>query len=42
MFGIITTENLEQAIDRAGAKVGNKGYECALGAIELANLMRQI
>ena len=42
MFGVITTENLEQAIDRAGAKVGNKGYECALGAIELVNLMRQI
>ena len=35
-------ENLEQAIDRAGAKVGNKGYECATGAIELVNLLRQI
>ncbi len=42
MFGVITTENLEQAIDRAGAKVGNKGYECALGAIETVNLLRQI
>ena len=42
MFGVITTENLEQAIDRAGAKVGNKGYECATGAIELVNLLRQI
>ena len=42
MFGVITTENLEQAIDRAGAKVGNKGHECATGAIELVNLLRQI
>lgn len=42
MFGVITTENLEQAIDRAGAKVGNKGFECATGAIELVNLYRQL
>ncbi|MBR2836222.1 MAG: 6,7-dimethyl-8-ribityllumazine synthase [Coriobacteriales bacterium] len=42
MFGVITTENLEQAIDRAGAKVGNKGFECATGAIELVNLYRQM
>ena len=42
MFGIITTENLEQAIDRAGAKAGNKGSECAEGAIEMINLIRQI
>ena len=35
-------KNLEQAIDRAGAKVGDKGYECATGAIELVNLLRQI
>ena len=42
MFGVITTENLEQAIDRAGAKVGNKGHECAMGTIELVNLLRQI
>ena len=41
MFGVITTENIEQAIDRAGAKVGNKGFECATGAIELVNLYRQ-
>ena len=41
MFGVITTESIEQAIDRAGAKVGNKGFECATGAIELVNLYRQ-
>ncbi len=42
MFGIITTEDLEQAIDRAGAKAGNKGSECAEGAIEMINLIREI
>ncbi len=42
MFGIVTTENIEQAIERAGTKAGNKGYDCALGAIEMINLMRQI
>ena len=42
MFGIITTENLEQAVDRAGAKAGNKGSECAEGAIEMINLIRKI
>ena len=42
MFGIITTENIEQAIERAGSKAGNKGYECALGAIEMVNLFRQL
>lgn len=42
MFGILTTENIEQAIERAGAKSGNKGYDCALGAIEMVNLMRQL
>ena len=35
MFGVITTENIEQAIERAGTKAGNKGYDCALGAIEM-------
>ncbi|MCR5082856.1 MAG: 6,7-dimethyl-8-ribityllumazine synthase [Parasporobacterium sp.] len=39
MFGVITTENIEQAIERAGSKAGNKGYDCALGAIEMVNLM---
>lgn len=42
MFGIITTENIEQAIERAGTKAGNKGYDCALGAIEMVNLFRQL
>ncbi len=42
MFGVLTTENIEQAIERAGSKAGNKGYECALGAIEMINLIREI
>ncbi|MBQ9321374.1 MAG: 6,7-dimethyl-8-ribityllumazine synthase [Eubacterium sp.] len=42
MFGIVTTENIEQAIARAGSKAGNKGYDCALGAIEMVNLMEQL
>ena len=42
MFGVITTENIEQAIERAGSKAGNKGYDCALGAIEMVNLIREI
>ena len=41
MFGILTTENIEQAIERAGTKAGNKGYDCAVGAIEMVNLIRQ-
>ncbi|MCR4955070.1 MAG: 6,7-dimethyl-8-ribityllumazine synthase [Lachnospiraceae bacterium] len=42
MFGVLTTENIEQAIERAGTKAGNKGYDCALGAIEMVNLISQI
>ena len=42
LFGVITTENIGQAIERAGSKAGNKGYDCALSAIEMCNLMRQI
>lgn len=42
MFGILTTDNIEQAIERAGTKAGNKGYDCALGAIEMINLIREI
>lgn len=42
MFGILTTENIEQAIERAGTKSGNKGYDCAVGAIEMVNLIKQI
>ena len=42
LFGIITTENIEQAIARAGSKAGNKGYDCALSAIEMVNLIKQL
>jgi 6,7-dimethyl-8-ribityllumazine synthase len=42
MFGILTTENIEQAVERAGTKAGNKGYDCALGAIEMVNLMKAL
>lgn len=42
MFGVITTENIEQAIERAGSKAGNKGYDCALGAIEMVNVIKQL
>ena len=42
MFGVIATENIEQAIERAGSKAGNKGYDCALGAIEMVNLMKNV
>ena len=42
MFGVLTTENIEQAIERAGTKAGNKGSECAEGAIEMVNLLREI
>lgn len=41
-FGVLTTDTLEQAIDRAGVKAGNKGSEAALAAIEMANLLRQV
>ncbi len=41
-FGVLTTNTLEQAIDRAGAKGGNKGYEAAMTAIEMANLLRSL
>ena len=42
MFGVLTTDNIEQAIERAGTKAGNKGFECAQGAIEMVNLMRSL
>ncbi len=42
LFGVITTENIEQAIERAGSKAGNKGYDCALSAIEMVNLMKNL
>jgi 6,7-dimethyl-8-ribityllumazine synthase len=42
IFGVLTTDNLEQAIERAGTKGGNKGFDAALAAIEMANLMKEI
>lgn len=42
MFGVLTTDTIDQAIERAGTKAGNKGFECAQGAIEMVNLMRQL
>ena len=41
-FGVLTTENLEQAIERAGTKAGNKGFDAAMTDIEMVNLYRQI
>ena len=41
-FGVLTTDNLEQAIERAGSKSGNKGYESAMAAIEMANLFKEL
>lgn len=42
IFGVLTTENIEQAIERAGTKAGNKGYDAAVSAIEMANLLKNI
>ncbi len=42
MFGVLTTDTIQQAIERAGSKAGNKGYECALGAIEMVNMLKQL
>ena len=42
MFGVLTTDTIEQAIERAGTKAGNKGFECAEGAIEMVNLSREL
>lgn len=42
IFGVVTTENIEQAIERAGTKAGNKGYDSAMAAIEMANLLKNI
>jgi 6,7-dimethyl-8-ribityllumazine synthase len=42
MFGVLTTENIEQAIERAGSKAGNKGYDSAAGALEMINLLNEI
>ena len=42
MFGVVTTENIEQAIERAGTKAGNKGFDVAVGAIEMINLIKNL
>lgn len=42
LFGVLTTDNIEQAIERAGTKAGNKGYDVACAAIEMVNLMKNI
>jgi 6,7-dimethyl-8-ribityllumazine synthase len=42
LFGIVTADTLEQAIDRAGVKAGNKGFEAAMSAVELANLYKEV
>jgi 6,7-dimethyl-8-ribityllumazine synthase len=42
IFGILTTNSIEEAVERAGTKAGNKGYDAALAAVEMANLLRQL
>ncbi|MEI7499533.1 MAG: 6,7-dimethyl-8-ribityllumazine synthase [Bacteroidota bacterium] len=42
IYGVLTTDNIEQAIERAGTKSGNKGFDAALAAIEMANLMKEL
>ncbi|MGG1876890.1 6,7-dimethyl-8-ribityllumazine synthase [Paenibacillus cisolokensis] len=42
IFGVVTTENIEQAVERAGTKAGNKGWDSAMAAIEMANLTKQL
>lgn len=42
IFGVLTTDTIEQAIERAGTKAGNKGYDAAVTAIEMANLLKQL
>ncbi len=42
IFGVLTTDNIEQAIERAGTKAGNKGYDVACTAIEMVNLMKNM
>ncbi len=42
IFGVLTTENIEQAIERAGTKAGNKGFDAAVSALEMANLLKNI
>lgn len=42
MFGVVTTENIEQAVERAGTKAGNKGYDAAVAAIEMVDLIKKL
>ena len=42
MFGVVTTDTIEQAIERAGTQAGNKGFDCAVGAIEMVNLLAAV
>lgn len=42
LFGVVTTDNIEQAVERAGTKAGNKGFDAAVSAIEMVNLLRQV
>ena len=42
LFGVLTTDTIEQAIERAGTKAGNNGYDCAMSALEMANLLKQL
>lgn len=42
LFGVVTTDNIEQAVERAGTKAGNKGFDAAVSAIEMVNLLRQM
>ncbi len=42
LFGVLTTDNIEQAIERAGTKAGNKGFDCGESAVEMVNLIRQL
>ena len=42
LFGVLTTDTIEQAIERAGTKAGNKGYDCAVSAIEMVNLLHEL
>ena len=42
LFGVVTTDTIEQAIERAGTKAGNKGYDCAVSAIEMVNLLHEL
>ena len=42
IFGVVTTDTIEQAIERAGTKAGNKGFDAAMAAVEMANLMKTL